>query len=261
MPGPLPDIAGAIRPSLDTDDTYYHDDDIVASYAEDRRGTRGGQYIGGREQDWLRTFFEHHGHDWDADDGLADATVLDVGGGPGTVTDQLTARGADVTYIDLSPVMAREARRAGTGDADYCIGDATDLPFSDDAVDYAISQRTAHVIPDDAFPDYVTELGRVAATGAQFDMFRTPSARDLYSWTLPMPSTLHTDTAVEDTVADTPYDIDAVDHAFVLPYGAFRRVDNTVAVTGLRHVNAALETAVPSLASVSVYRLDTDEPV
>lgn len=263
MAGPirdrLQDIYGDIRPRLGIDEDHYRDEEVVQGYEEDRRGTRGGQYIKAKEDAWTRRFFDRLDHDMDD---LSGVSILDVGGGPGTVTRLLADKGADVDYLDASPQMASYAQAAGEASGNtagtYTVGDATRLPFDDDSYDVVVSRRTAHVIPADRFSDYVAEMGRVAEDGALFDTFRTPSARDLYNWALPMPSTLRSDDHVEAVVDDTPgVDIIDVDHEFAVPYGVFRRADDPDTVETWIDRNERWTDALPSLASVSVYHLDT----
>ena len=69
--------------------------------------------------------------------------VLDIGCGTGSVAITAARRGADVTGVDITPSMLADARanaeRAGVDDIDWREGDATDLPFGDDAFDVTLS--------------------------------------------------------------------------------------------------------------------------
>lgn len=69
--------------------------------------------------------------------------VLDVACGTGNVAITAARRGADVTGLDITPAMLEAAREnaalAGVTDVDWHEGDATDLPFADDAFDVTLS--------------------------------------------------------------------------------------------------------------------------
>ncbi len=86
--------------------------------------------------------------------------VLDVGCGPGTYLEQLTARGIDAVGLDLSEGMAGEARRSGAAAA---VGDAGRLPVRSGAVDGVLAAHMLYHCPDvDAA---VAELARVIRPG------------------------------------------------------------------------------------------------
>lgn len=62
-------------------------------------------------------------------------TVLDVGGGPGRFTAEWRARGAEVTTVDLPPVVEMVSHRYEEREFDVQAGDATvDLPTGFDVV-------------------------------------------------------------------------------------------------------------------------------
>jgi trans-aconitate methyltransferase len=67
-------------------------------------------------------------------------TILDVGCGDGTLTEQILERGAGVVGIDNSPSMVGAARRRGL---DARLMDAADLRFSE-AFDAVFSNATLH---------------------------------------------------------------------------------------------------------------------
>lgn len=93
--------------------------------------------------------------------------VLDVACGTGNVAITAARRGAQVTGLDITPSMlddAREnARIAGVEAIEWEEGDATDLPFADDAFDVTLS-CVGHMFaqpPDEA----AAELLRVTKPG------------------------------------------------------------------------------------------------
>lgn len=69
--------------------------------------------------------------------------VLDVACGTGNVAITAARRGARVAGLDITPAMLADAREnaavAGAEDIDWREGDATDLPFADDAFDATLS--------------------------------------------------------------------------------------------------------------------------
>ena len=94
--------------------------------------------------------------------------VLDVACGTGNVAITAARRGADVTGLDITPAMLDDghenAQVAGV-DVDWQEGDATDLPFPDDAFDVALS-CVGHMFaaPADATAE---ELLRVTRPGGR----------------------------------------------------------------------------------------------
>jgi len=69
--------------------------------------------------------------------------VLDIACGTGNVAITAARRGAWVTGVDITPAMLDGAREnaalAGVPEIDWHEGDATDLPFEDDAFDVTLS--------------------------------------------------------------------------------------------------------------------------
>ena len=74
---------------------------------------------------------------------LADASVLDVGGGPGYFADAF----ADCFYVGLEPNVT-ELSAAGLSGFGAVRGDGAALPFADDSFDVVYSSNVAEHIPD-----------------------------------------------------------------------------------------------------------------
>ncbi|WP_232685804.1 class I SAM-dependent methyltransferase [Halobacterium zhouii] len=94
--------------------------------------------------------------------------VLDVACGTGNVALTAFRRGADVTGVDITPAMldgARERAAVIDADVDWEAGDATALPFGDDAFDATLS-CLGHMFADDA-DAAATELVRVTRPGGR----------------------------------------------------------------------------------------------
>lgn len=92
--------------------------------------------------------------------GLAGASVLDVGGGPGYFADAFHARGAG--YVGLEPDVG-EMSAAGIEVAAGVRGDGAALPFRDDAFDVVYSSNVAEHVPD--FTALGDEMVRVTRPG------------------------------------------------------------------------------------------------
>ena len=79
---------------------------------------------------------------------IRSGTVLDLGSGTGYLAIQIAARapGLHVHGIDLSQAMVRIARRHAKGAANprFHLGDAADIPFEDDSVDFIVSTGSLH---------------------------------------------------------------------------------------------------------------------
>jgi len=211
--------------------------DAVADEYDDKRFSGGGRLIDRREREAVLS-------------GLGTVEgreILEVACGTGRFTVMLAERGADVVGLDISPaMMARgreKARRAGVADnIEFLRGDAARLPFPDDCFEAVVAMRFFHLA--DTPVTFLTELARVARERVFFDTFRRPSARNLYTWTLPMGSRLYSRRDVRTLLRDADLELVEEDHDFVIPYGfyrklpagvanAFRRVDETVGGTGV----------------------------
>jgi ubiquinone/menaquinone biosynthesis C-methylase UbiE len=99
----------------------------------------------------------------------ADARIVDVAAGPGTLSLLAAAAGARVSAIDISPGMVDQFRariaEAGLSDAiDVHIGDGQQLPFESGAYDGAFSMFGLMFFPDRAAG--LREMRRVLCPGA-----------------------------------------------------------------------------------------------
>jgi SAM-dependent methyltransferase len=93
--------------------------------------------------------------------------VLEIGPGPGFVTDTLRTRTAHVTTVEIDPVLYEPLveRMAGTN-VDVRLGDATDLDLPDDRFSAAISFNMLHHVPTVELQDQIfSELARVTRPG------------------------------------------------------------------------------------------------
>jgi ubiquinone/menaquinone biosynthesis C-methylase UbiE len=91
--------------------------------------------------------------------------VLDVACGPGIVACAFAARAGHVTGVDLTPAMIEQARmrqaRAGLGNLDWQVADATRLPFADETFDRVVTRYSFHHMPEPGLA--LAEMRRVCA--------------------------------------------------------------------------------------------------
>ncbi|MGM1029534.1 MAG: class I SAM-dependent methyltransferase [Actinomycetota bacterium] len=94
--------------------------------------------------------------------GVQGGNLLDVGSGPGALTDELLARGAAVTAIDPSPSFV-EAARARHPSVRVLEGVAESLPFDDATFGAALAQLVVHFMRDPELG--MREMARVTRPG------------------------------------------------------------------------------------------------
>jgi SAM-dependent methyltransferase len=88
--------------------------------------------------------------------------VIDVGCGPGLLSESLAKHGASVEGIDFSETMIKQARRRRSG-GNFQVANAEILPYAEDEFDVAVCCFTSHHF---ARPEKVyTELLRVIKPG------------------------------------------------------------------------------------------------
>ena len=78
--------------------------------------------------------------------------VLDLGCGPGIVTEALAIEAVEVIALDLSPEMIQRARQrceeAGQKNVRFAVGKAENLPFHNASFDVIVTRLTIHHFPD-----------------------------------------------------------------------------------------------------------------
>jgi len=96
--------------------------------------------------------------------------ILEVGPGPGLTTDWLRHQYQNVACIEIDPALAGSLRQrmANTNVAVHC-GDATALPFPDQAFSGVVSFTMLHHIPSPALQDRLfADVYRVLRAGGVF---------------------------------------------------------------------------------------------
>lgn len=90
--------------------------------------------------------------------------VIDVGCGPGRMSRYLSDAGLTVTGVDLSPQMVRVARKTHPGLA-FHVGELTELPAADAAVDGIVAWYSIIHSPGATLPVIAREFRRVLRPG------------------------------------------------------------------------------------------------
>jgi SAM-dependent methyltransferase len=100
---------------------------------------------------------------WDAIVAAAPRRVLEVGGGPGELSERIVQElDADVAYVDISPRMVALARARGV---DAQVGDVQALPFEDASFDVAVAAWMLYHVAD--LDRGLAELARVLEPGSR----------------------------------------------------------------------------------------------
>jgi len=96
--------------------------------------------------------------------------VLEIGPGPGLVTDVLRRRNVPLTSLEIDPKLARTLRaRIPSDEVAVIEGDATDMPFEPDRFSAALSFTMLHHVPSPSLQDRLLgEVHRVLRPGGIF---------------------------------------------------------------------------------------------
>ena len=112
--------------------------------------------------------------------------VLEVGPGPGLVTDVLRSRRVPLTSIEIDPKLARSLReRTPADEVTVVTGDATDMPFEDGRFSAALSFTMLHHVPSPSLQDrLLAEVARVLRPGGIFVGSDSLSSRtfEMFHW-------------------------------------------------------------------------------
>ena len=210
---------------------WYQADDVAEEY-DDKRFSRGGQLIDRREKEAVL----------EAIMPVEDQKVLEIACGTGRFTVMLAHQGADVVGLDISAAMLQQGRRKAqntelAGTLEFLRGDAGRLPFPDDHFDTVIAMRFFHLADD---PEaFLEEMRRVSRDQIVFDTFNRFSARSIYNWALPMGSRLYSKSEIAVLLAKTDLTLVDVEDDFLLPYGLYRSIPNSLA-SPLRTLDKAI---------------------
>jgi Methylase involved in ubiquinone/menaquinone biosynthesis len=200
---------------------WYQADAVAASY-DATRFTGGGQIIDAREKRAVL----------DALESASGKRVLEIACGTGRFTAAMAAAGATVTAFDISSAMMRRAAsrvdQAGHSESvEFIRGDGARLPFGTDSFDAVVAMRFFHLT--DTPQQYLREMARVSTDRVIFDTFNQRSARELYTWMLPMGSRLYSREEVHDLTSSAGLKIVSAEDDFVLPYGLYRQLSEPTA--------------------------------
>jgi ubiquinone/menaquinone biosynthesis C-methylase UbiE len=95
----------------------------------------------------------------------AGGLAVDVGSGSGFITEGLISRGLKVVAVDRSEAMLSEMRKKFTGQIDYRVGEAEDLPLNNEAADYVFANMLLHHVESPARA--IGEMARVLKPGGK----------------------------------------------------------------------------------------------
>ena len=226
---------------------WYQADEIAEAY-DDKRFSGGGQFIDRREKAAVLNALGP----------VEEKSILEVACGTGRFTVMLAREGADVVGLDVSGPMLQQGKRkaaaTGVGDTvEFMRGDAARLPFPDDHFDAVFAMRFFHLA--DRPVTFLREIKRVSKGPVLFDTFNSQSTRVVYNWLLPMGSRLYSRSDVDALLADAGLELVDEQHDFVLPYGFYRGLPETVA-SPFREIDEALGSTGlgDALASVSYWQ-------
>ncbi len=200
---------------------WYQEEAIAEEY-ESKRFSRGGRLIDRREKEAVLT----------ALGSIEGDRVLDLAAGTGRFSVLLADQGAEVVSVDISQAMLREAREKEqaidpVGTVGFLRGDASSLPFPDNAFDAVIAMRFFHLADDPVA--FLQELERVCRDRVVFDTFNRFSARSIYNWALPMGSQLASRREVAQWIAESDLALQYAEHDWIWPYGLYRILPLTIA--------------------------------
>ncbi|WP_121742475.1 class I SAM-dependent methyltransferase [Natronorubrum halophilum] len=225
---------------------WYQADDVAEEY-DNKRFSKGGQLIDRREKEAVL----------EAIMPVEDQNILEIACGTGRFSVMLAEQGADVVGLDISAAMLQQGRKktqnvALEGTLEFLRGDAGRLPFPDDHFDTVIAMRFFHLADD---PEaFLEEMNRVSSEQIVFDTFNRFSSRSVYNWALPMGSRLYSKSEVAVLLAKTNLTLVDVEDDFIVPYGLYRSIPNSLA-SPIRTLDEAIGNLPVSdhLASVSYW--------
>jgi len=230
---------------------WYQESDVAEEY-EEKRFSRGGRLIDRREKEAVL----------DATGPVEGNRVLEIACGTGRFTVMLAERGADVVGLDISGPMLQQGREkaksAGVEDSlEFMRGDAGRLPFPDNHFDTVFAMRFFHLADTPAA--FLSEMRRVSEDQVFFDTFNRFSSRSVYNWLLPMGSRLYSKTEVLSLLDRADLMLVGEEHDFVLPYGFYRKIPNSMAST-FRSLDTAVHRSPvgDNLASVSYWNASVE---
>jgi ubiquinone/menaquinone biosynthesis C-methylase UbiE len=230
---------------------WYQESDVAEEY-EEKRFSRGGRLIDRREKEAVL----------DAIGPVEGNRILEIACGTGRFTVMLAERGADVVGLDISGPMLQQGReKAKSADVEdsleFMRGDAGRLPFPDDHFDTVFAMRFFHLADTPAA--FLSEMRRVTEDQVFFDTFNRFSSRSVYNWLLPMGSRLYSNTEVLSLLDRADLTLVGEEHDFVLPYGFYRKIPNSMAST-FRSLDTVVRRSPvgDNLASVSYWNTSVE---
>jgi len=223
---------------------------VVKRYDSERFGRKGGKITDSIERGTVKRLLRE----------FKGKSALDMATGKGRLAFDLVRQGAQVTGVDASLPMIKEARaKTQQLPADerarisFEQGDCKQLSFSDNQFDYVTSLRFIHLIKN-PYP-YLQEMVRVAREKIVFDIFSLHSLRLLYNPLLQMGSHLHRSSKIISLLDQLDVERVKIARKFTVPFGAFRLADDGLADT-LEKVDHSLTNNYSNFCSVIYFLAD-----
>ncbi|MFP4045938.1 MAG: class I SAM-dependent methyltransferase [Candidatus Aenigmatarchaeota archaeon] len=183
---------------------WYQKSNVASRY--DKRFRNGGRVLDHREREILEEIVEPGGR-----------KILDIATGTGRFAESMVRSGGEVTGLDASREMLQK------GKAEYMVGDALCLPFSDKTFDVTTAMRFFHLLEWDQILDFIREVSRVTKDRFVFDTLSPASLRLLYQRFLPQKSHLHSTEKLKELFEAIPEVKDVeMRYEFIIPYGLYQ---------------------------------------
>ena len=93
--------------------------------------------------------------------------VLDMGCASGIQSKILSSDGFEMTGMDLSPRMIKEAEKR-LPEANFIVGDITQMPFKDNSFDAVLAKDCIFHMPKDLVPDVLNSVHKILRKGGYF---------------------------------------------------------------------------------------------
>lgn len=184
---------------------WYKQKDMADKY-DSYRFDRGGKVLDFKEKEMLLSLIKPEGK-----------LILDIATGTGRFAELLESEGGKVIGLDASREMLTP------GKAEYLIGDALSLPFSDNVFDITISMRFIHLLKPDQIDGFIEEVARVTKDKFVFETLHPLSLRLLYQWMLPQNSHMYSNSFLKEKFETLPSIKKAEYHeTFAIPYGIYQ---------------------------------------
>lgn len=106
--------------------------------------------------------------------------IIDVGCGTGNLVRWFAEQKANITGIDIEPMLSKALAQPRSGNENYINGVGENLPFEDNFADYIFYAASFHHIPLKKMHDGIKECNRVLKQNGQAIFIEPVSRKDTY---------------------------------------------------------------------------------